>query len=290
MKSIKLLRLLARECFAKPTLLRKPEPTAEMCDQNHVAAFHEQGRVDGPLQAVYHFNALATSRLLKPGARILDLGCGSAQYLGYLASRRPDISVVGLDLSESMVQLGRESLKRAGLEDRVELRVGDMTSFADDVREKFDLVSSVFSLHHLPSTTDLKACLAEIAALHRKDGAAVWIFDHNRPKSLKTALEFPEIFTPEAPREFRFDSSNSLIASFSIEEMAELLEDALSETHLHHECARRLPLYQVHYCPAADGENIQTAKSGYWSDCKMSSQALKDFRGLTSLFPELRVA
>ena len=100
--------------------------------------------------AIHQFNALAISRLLPEGGTLLDLGCGSGRMLARLARGRPDARIIGLDLSEPMLETGRELLERDGLTDRVELRRGDITTFDAEVPEQPDVISCNFALHHLP--------------------------------------------------------------------------------------------------------------------------------------------
>ena len=98
-QNLSLLWMLLREFFSKPQLQRQPEPTAEMDDLQNVEAFHAQGSVvTGTLLPIYHFNAFATSHLLPANATLVDLGSGSGRYLAYLAQRRPDIHIIGLEL------------------------------------------------------------------------------------------------------------------------------------------------------------------------------------------------
>ena len=233
-----------------PHMRRCPEPAA-MESPSSVEAFHAEGESTGALRSIYHFNALAMSRLLPRGATVVDLGCGSAQYLLYLAQCRPDIQVVGLDLSEAMVRLGNRSLERAGFAGRVRLHIADMTHFKHQIPDSVDLISSVFALHHLPTTENLLVSLKEIAAIASETGCAVWLFDHVRPRCVRTAEEFPVIFTPQASSAFQQDSRNSLCAAFSFREVCSLL-DQNSSVAWNHARSRLLRLYQVHWVGPSD--------------------------------------
>jgi SAM-dependent methyltransferase len=279
-----LVGMLVRESFGRPRLERRPEPTALMEDSASVEAFHEQGSAQGPLLPVYHFNALATSGLVPEGGTVVDLGSGSGQYLAYLAERRPDLRIVGLDLSRAMVALGRRFLERKRLADRVDLRVGDMTAFAGSLPGRVDLVSTIFALHHLPTEGHVRACLAQVAGVRERTGCAVWIFDHARPRHPKTPDVFPRIFTPDAPAAFNADSRNSLIASFSFAELS-VLVDASGIGPAEHHLARWMKLYQAHRARRRDG----TSADGHarWQPGRLPPAAEREFRGLRNLFPAL---
>jgi len=229
---------------APAKLARRPEPEA-MDEGASVEAFHAQGQPGGVLFPLYHFNALALSRLLPEGGTLLDLGSGSGQFLAHMARLRPDIRVVGLELSPRMAKLGRDYLCHEGLSERVTLQVGDMTNFRRCISVRPHAISSIFSLHHLPNENDLRCVLDEIAASGRDRACSVWIFDHVRPRVASSADAFPEIFSPSAAEVFRNASRDSLLASFSFE----WLSQALDETGMgefRHSITGVLPMYQTH--------------------------------------------
>jgi SAM-dependent methyltransferase len=188
--------------------------------------------------------------LAPAGATVVDLGCGSGQFLRYFAERRPDLHLVGLDLSGPMVTLGNAMLSEAGLSGRVELRVGDMTAFATAVPGRVHVVNSLFALHHLPTRVHLLQCLREIAEVRGRHGAAVWIFDHVRPRRRDTAERFPGVFTPFASPAFNADSTRSLIASWSFDELCTAIGDAAIDG-VESCAAHLLRLYQVHWARGA---------------------------------------
>ena len=77
---------------------------------------------------------------LKPGMRILDIGCGWGAFMKY-AAEKYNVSSVGLTVSEKQVGLGRELCK--GLP--VEFRLQDYR----DLNEKFDRIVSVGMIEHV---------------------------------------------------------------------------------------------------------------------------------------------
>jgi cyclopropane-fatty-acyl-phospholipid synthase len=79
---------------------------------------------------------------LKKGMRILDLGCGWANFSEY-AARKYGVSVVGITISKEQVKLGRERCK--GLP--VDIRLQDYRDLKDE--EKFDRVISIGIAEHI---------------------------------------------------------------------------------------------------------------------------------------------
>ncbi len=77
---------------------------------------------------------------LKPGMRVLDIGCGWGSFAKF-AAERYGVSVVGITVAQSQVDLGRELCR--GLP--VELRLQDYR----DVDEKFDHIVSLGMFEHV---------------------------------------------------------------------------------------------------------------------------------------------
>src|SRR5438046_2494869 len=53
--------------------------------------------------------------------RVLDVGTGTAQIPIELCRQNSSASVVAIDLAEEMLRVGRENVRRAGLESRITL-------------------------------------------------------------------------------------------------------------------------------------------------------------------------
>lgn len=259
-----LLKLILREAMSAERLDRRPEPTSVMADPHNVDSFHKEGADRGALVPIYHFNALAVSSLLPYKGTVLDLGCGSGQFVRYFARCRPDCRIIGLDLSRQMVRVGNRALREYGLDKVARLDIGDMTHFSDQIQVQVDVVCSMFALHHLPSFVALNRCLEQIRTVQRVSGCGVWIFDHTRPRSVETAKVFPDLFTPEATQSFKSDSTNSLLASFSFRELSERIETASIGT-FHHQCSRILRLYQIHWL-SPNGWHDEKTNSSICSD------------------------
>jgi len=173
---------------------------------------------------------------------------------------------------------------QAGLEERIKLIVGNMTEFSDIIPEEVDIISSIFALHHLPSYNDSVQCLKEIDRVRKRTDCAVWIFDHTRPRSRKTAEVFPDLFTPQASERFRVDSTNSLLASFSFREMSDMIDSVFKEK-FKHECSRLLRLYQIHW-----KAGVMTQLSPCKVICRketLNPPEYKAFRQLKTLFKRI---
>lgn len=97
---------------------------------------------------------------IKPGDKILDVGCGKGFLLYDFTKVVPDLELHGIDISEYAIANAKEEIK-----DR--LQVGNATSlpYPDNY---FDFVFSINTLHNLPCY-DLDKALREIERVSKKN-------------------------------------------------------------------------------------------------------------------------
>ncbi len=84
--------------------------------------------------------------LLKPGERLLDIGCGWGALVIH-AARHHGVSAHGVTLSAKQLEVARSRIAEAGLEDRVTVELKDYRDL--DGRELYDKVSSIGMCEHV---------------------------------------------------------------------------------------------------------------------------------------------
>jgi cyclopropane-fatty-acyl-phospholipid synthase len=82
---------------------------------------------------------------LRPGQRLLDVGCGWGS-MAIHAAREHGVSVVGVTLSQEQAAYARKRVADEGLTDRVEIRVQDYRDVADG---PYDAISSIGMAEHV---------------------------------------------------------------------------------------------------------------------------------------------
>ncbi|MFE2489332.1 class I SAM-dependent methyltransferase [Streptomyces sp. NPDC057927] len=82
---------------------------------------------------------------LRPGQRLLDVGCGWGS-MAIHAAREHGVSVVGVTLSHEQAAYARKRVADEGLTDRVEIRVQDYRDVADG---PYDAISSIGMAEHV---------------------------------------------------------------------------------------------------------------------------------------------
>jgi cyclopropane-fatty-acyl-phospholipid synthase len=84
---------------------------------------------------------------LRPGMRLLDVGCGWGGMVMH-AARHHGVTAVGITVSPRQAATARRRVAEAGLDDRVEIRLQDYRQVVD---EPFDAISSIGMVEHVGS-------------------------------------------------------------------------------------------------------------------------------------------
>ncbi len=82
---------------------------------------------------------------LRPGMRLLDVGCGWGSMVMH-AARHHDVRAVGVTISIEQAELARQRVAEAGLSGRIDIRVQDYRKIDDG---PFDAISSIGMFEHV---------------------------------------------------------------------------------------------------------------------------------------------
>ena len=108
--------------------------------------------------------------------RILDIATGTADLAIMASSLQPE-KIVGVDIAEEMLVIGRAKIKRKGLEEMISLQAGDAEKlpFSDN---QFDAALVAFGVRNF------EVLDAGLSQIHRvlKPGGRVVILEFSRPR------------------------------------------------------------------------------------------------------------
>jgi ubiquinone/menaquinone biosynthesis C-methylase UbiE len=109
---------------------------------------------------------------MRPGDRVLDLGCGTGTLVVLLKRLHPDVEVVGIDPDPKALARASEKVKRAGFSIKLDRGFSDRLPYPDAC---FDRVLSSFMFHHLPG--DEKATTMREVRRVLKPGGSLHLLD-----------------------------------------------------------------------------------------------------------------
>ena len=165
---------------------------------------------------------------------ILDLGCGPADITIRLARALPSCRLMGVDGSASMIQLGEEAVRAAGLTGRIAFQCVRVQKFTLD--EPADAGVSNSLLHHMANPLQFWYGLKRWV----KPGAVILVMDLLRPETPEAAEAIVNQYAADESPILRRDFYNSLCAAFTEDEVAgqlaelnltRLLIDVIDDRH-----------------------------------------------------------
>lgn len=127
------------------------------------------------------------------GGKVFDSGCGFGSVAIELARAFPEVEIIGIDLSEPILSLGKTLIEKAGFTDRITLLKGDVTRI-DFPDHSFDLVLNTYMVHVVDQPVVMFNEIERIA----RPQAKIMISDLRRiwlgvlVKKLKTAYSLEE--------------------------------------------------------------------------------------------------
>ena len=115
----------------------------------------------------------------------LDAATGTGDVALEIIKQRPDARVIGVDFSDKMIELGKEKILETGNQDKIELRLGDITSLPFEDKT-FDAAIIAFGIRNIP---DYKKGIGEMARVV-KDGGEITILEFTSVQSHFFKLPF----------------------------------------------------------------------------------------------------
>ncbi|WP_043260924.1 SAM-dependent methyltransferase [Streptomyces sp. e14] len=144
---------------------------------------------DATLEQAQHDKLELISRklALKPGQRLLDVGCGWGS-MAIHAAREHGVSVVGVTLSQEQAVYARKRVADEGLTDKVEIRVQDYRDVTDG---PYDAISSIGMAEHVGAARYLEYA-SDLHALLKPGGRLLNHQIGRRPQRDESAYHVDE--------------------------------------------------------------------------------------------------
>jgi len=158
--------------------LTKKEQVAEMFDDIAFRYDFLNRFLSAGIDIKWRKKAIKQLENIHPGV-ILDVATGTADVAIMSIKMLNPEKVIGIDISDGMLELGRKKVKQQGLDNRIELLNGDSETinFADN---SFDAVTVAFGVRNFEN---LEKGLSEIRRVLKPGGKLV-ILEFSKPKTV----------------------------------------------------------------------------------------------------------
>lgn len=142
-------------------------------------------------------DALVEGLGVKPGMKVLDLGCGDGTTAIPSAKRGAD--VLGVDIAENLVAAGNRRVREEGLSN-IHFQEGDACNLADIADKQFDLVVTIFGAMFAPKPFDVAKEMVRVTKPGGRIVMGNWI--PGDPTLVAQILKISAAYTPPPPEGF----------------------------------------------------------------------------------------
>lgn len=195
--------------------------------------------MDSPQEAIEYdamdflsVNTAFAERAIELGSSkslILDVGTGTARIPILICQRRPQWQIMGIDLAQSMLEIGRKNVEASGLQQQIKLELVDAKQMPYNDAQ-FDMVISNSIVHHLPNPLPF---LKELKRVLKPNGA-IFLRDLIRPASQEILDTLVETVAMDCNAHQKMLFRDSLHAAFTLDEVKELMQQAeLADIHVY---------------------------------------------------------
>ena len=125
----------------------------------------------------FYWRKKAISKLTNNPKKILDVATGTADF-AIAATKMKEVQIIGIDISEKMLEIGKNKIKQKGLENLIKLQLADSENLPFE-SGSFDGITAGFGVRNFEN---LQLGLSEMCRVLKEGGIAV-ILEPSKPKA-----------------------------------------------------------------------------------------------------------
>lgn len=163
-----------------------------------------------PLRKLFENPNKILGPLVRPGMTVLEPGCAMGFFTLPLAHMvGPHGQVVAVDLQPKMLSVLRRRAEKAGLLDRIDLRLVESGTLGlKDLVGKVDLVAALHVVHEVPAQT---AFFSEVRETLKLEGKLLIV----EPRGHVSRMQFEETVVAAEKAGFRVEASSGRVSDRS---------------------------------------------------------------------------
>jgi ubiquinone/menaquinone biosynthesis C-methylase UbiE len=169
-----------------------------------LVSYKFQSKIYGLLDIIYFRNNpnnprnILLSKIKNMDSKLLEIAVGTAKNSILIAKQNPKIDIIGIDLSEEMLEIARSKIRKEHIEN-IELIKMNGTDMAFR-NETFDFIIVSLLLHEIPENVSniiLHECIKVL-----KNNGKLYVIEWGEPKKIFQKIIFSTI-KPFEPKEFK---------------------------------------------------------------------------------------
>ena len=125
----------------------------------------------------FYWRKKAVSKLTNNPKKILDVATGTADF-AIAATKMKEVQIIGIDISEKMLEIGETKIKQKGLEKQIKLQLADSENLPFE-SGSFDGITAGFGVRNFEN---LQLGLSEMCRVLKEGGITV-ILEPSKPKA-----------------------------------------------------------------------------------------------------------
>jgi ubiquinone/menaquinone biosynthesis C-methylase UbiE len=166
--------------------------------------------------------ALVDQAAIRPGHRVLEIGCGTGSLVVLIKRVHPDVDVVGLDPDPKALDRARRKAARAAVSIQFDQAFSDEMPYPE---ASFDRVFSSFMLHHLQGHEKEKT-LREVRRVLKR-GGVLHLLDFGGTESRATGLVARWLHSSQPLRDNSAERILTLMTQAGLADAREVSQGAL---------------------------------------------------------------
>ena len=155
-----------------------------------------------------------------PEGSVADIGCGPGYLIAAMGKSLPHLSIIGIDISEEILDKARRNLAAKGLNEKVTFRLGDIQKLPVEP-DSLDFAVSTLSLHHWSRPGEAIEELFRVL----KPGGQFLIFDVRRdsPRLMYWIMRFAQAVVLPTALSRANEPTSSFLAGYTPAEVDSIL-------------------------------------------------------------------
>lgn len=214
--------LIVGQSFGSQQLERRPEPEAITAANDNVEQYDRVMSTKLAVAYAVGLEVIYRARQSPAGGASLDLACGPGHFSLCLAKYLELDSLLGLDLSEGMVQVASKNANEQGMS-RATFDLADVTNLSNYNDQQFELTTFTDAAHHMPDLDTVRKVIKEADRVTKPEGLVV-VMDLARLRTASLTESYVNVvggdYHDRGLSAFYDDFYNSMYAAWTKDELA----------------------------------------------------------------------